>query len=90
MSVRELWNEYTTYVRMKNLDGELTNNLIPVCGLCGNSGLMDTRRYASCLGQNCGIMGYCICPNGRAKRKQENGAPKWGGSSIIVGEGAKK
>lgn len=38
-----------------------------MCGLCGNSGAIDTRQTAiSFAGYNFGGVFYCICPNGRA------------------------
>ena len=36
------------------------------CGLCGNSGIVDTRgKVSSPRGDDCGVRAYCICPNGR-------------------------
>ena len=43
------------------------------CGLCGQSGKVDTRgRVKSPAGEECGVLRYCICPNGRWL-KQRNG-----------------
>ena len=40
-----------------------------LCGLCGNSGALDTRdRVFSAAGVSCGVLAFCICPNGRALR----------------------
>lgn len=40
------------------------------CGLCGNSGVVDTRgKVVSPRGEDCGIRAYCICPNGRAIKR---------------------
>jgi hypothetical protein len=41
------------------------------CGLCGNTGIIDTRGTAKTPdGRDAGIRAFCICPNGRtAKRK---------------------
>jgi hypothetical protein len=37
------------------------------CGLCGNTGLIDTRNSAKTpRGQQCGGVFPCVCPNGRA------------------------
>ena len=37
------------------------------CGLCGNSGIVDTRgKVQSPTGGDCGVRAFCICPNGRA------------------------
>ena len=39
------------------------------CGLCGNSGVVDTRgRVKSPVGDDCGVRAFCICPNGRAAK----------------------
>lgn len=36
------------------------------CGLCGNSGIVDTRgKVKSPTGFDCGVRAFCICPNGR-------------------------
>jgi len=40
------------------------------CGLCGNSGWIDTRGVRTAAGYEVGVRRPCICPNGRAiKRK---------------------
>lgn len=46
------------------------------CGLCGNSGVIDTRPTARTpRGQaNVGIVAKCICPNGMALRDAERAA----------------
>jgi hypothetical protein len=45
------------------------------CGLCGNTGVIDTRlRVLTPLGQPCGVRRFCICPNGRALKAQNDGA----------------
>lgn len=37
------------------------------CGLCGNSGVIDTRgKIKTAAGFECGVRQFCICPNGRA------------------------
>ena len=37
------------------------------CGLCGNSGVVDTRgKVVSPRGEDCGVRAFCICPNGRS------------------------
>jgi hypothetical protein len=44
------------------------------CGLCGNTGIVDTRgKVKTPRGDDCGVRTYCICPNGRAI-KQLSGA----------------
>ena len=64
----------------------------PFCGLCGNSGRIDTTRRvtAGVSGKPCGMRGYCICPNGRAYKKLHTNHPKWGGTSVIYDEGPQK
>lgn len=40
------------------------------CGLCGNTGVIDTRgRLETPAGVPCGVLGFCLCPNGRAWKK---------------------
>lgn len=43
-----------------------------LCGLCANSGMIDTRgKLTSSRGMPLkGIHEWCICPNGRALKKQ--------------------
>lgn len=43
---------------------EFLSPKVDVCGLCGNSGVLDTRGVRSPLGVECGVVAYCICPNG--------------------------
>lgn len=41
------------------------------CGLCGNSGVVDTRgKVFSPLGEDCGVRAFCVCPNGRVIKHQ--------------------
>lgn len=45
------------------------------CGLCGNSGIIDTRfTLVTPAGQPCGVRRFCICPNGRKMKKGFSGA----------------
>lgn len=74
------WYEFTTWVKDPNMTKPL-----PMCGLCANSGFITTIGIKSLFGP-CGMRGYCICPNGRANKKQATGS-KWGGSSVIRGQG---
>ena len=44
------------------------------CGLCGNSGVVDTRgKVVSPRGEDCGVRAFCICPNGRAIKQLSGG-----------------
>lgn len=46
---------------------------IPICGLCGNSGVLDTTgTVKSPFGGVIGIYAPCICPNGRKKKRYGN------------------
>jgi len=41
------------------------------CGLCGQVGIIDTRgRAVTPAGVSCGVVRFCICPNGRSMKKQ--------------------
>ncbi len=45
-----------------------------LCSLCGNSGVIDTRKTAiSAAGVNQGRLNWCICPNGQGLRDHANG-----------------
>lgn len=58
------------------------------CGLCGNTGIIDTRGHLKTpAGANAGgVRAFCICPNGRESKKRA-GRRKWDfteiGHSII-------
>jgi hypothetical protein len=40
------------------------------CGLCGNSGIVDTRDHVvDPRGVECGVRAFCLCPNGRALKE---------------------
>jgi hypothetical protein len=44
------------------------------CGLCGNSGVVDTRgKVVSPRGNDCGVRAFCLCPNGRTIKQLSNG-----------------
>lgn len=41
------------------------------CGICGNWGIIDTRgKVFTPAGVECGMRAFCICPNGRALKRQ--------------------
>lgn len=41
----------------------------PLCSLCANTGVIDTRSTAvSAAGVRSGRLNWCICPNGQAMR----------------------
>ena len=72
----KLWEEFIVYVEMPNLPGA---GKVPMCGLCGGGGIVDTRSHAKTPGPNgvpAGIEGPCICPNGRAYRAKIKAATK--------------
>ena len=41
-----------------------------MCGLCAQRGVIDTRGIKTPAGFECGGEFWCICPNGRALKKQ--------------------
>lgn len=44
-----------------------------LCMLCGNSGWIDTRETVTGpVGQRCGGVAFCLCPNGRARKELES------------------
>jgi len=49
-----------------------------ICGLCGQSGVLDTRgEVFSPVGVECGVLRFCICPNGRAAAETSLTPKKW-------------
>ena len=42
-----------------------------LCMLCGNSGIITNLKQTGPVGQKCGGIAHCICPNGR-RRKELN------------------
>lgn len=59
----EFWLE-----NYNNKDGDWMGGL---CGLCGNTGIIDTTHSAvSPMGYKPGGKYHCICPNGRADHKR--------------------
>jgi len=64
---KELWEEFIVDVKPpKNMEHLVDS--VPVCGLCGNSGIVETNAKTP-YGVPCGIRKFCICPNGRALKK---------------------
>ena len=61
MSDKELWCEFNVEVFREDIGFK-----IPLCGLCANSGIVDTTTTAIWNGKPAGIKTFCICPNGRA------------------------
>lgn len=72
----KLYWEYTVFVDRKPI------GTIPLCGLCANSGVIDTTKSAiwSMMQQSVGVVAYCICPNGRVMSKKSRAQH---GSAII-------
>lgn len=49
-----------------------------LCGLCGNSGIIDTRGdVESAAGVACGVRRFCICPNGRVMKEKRAAIDLW-------------
>jgi hypothetical protein len=56
------------------------------CGLCGNWGVIDTLgRSFTPAGYHAGVVGFCICPNGRALREQGADLQKHAARRDLVG-----
>lgn len=66
MKAKDLWEEFIIYVKHPEIGMD-----IPLCGLCGNTGYVDTTPTAKCWNNPAGIRSYCICPNGRANKKNK-------------------
>lgn len=62
----DLWLEFLVQVAMPHLNGLE----IPICGLCGNTGRIDTTQSVKTpTGVPGGVKAFCICPNGRAIKR---------------------
>lgn len=78
--LKDSWLEFTVLVKRVFGDQEFD---IPMCGLCGNTGTIDTTNSAkSPAGVSCGGKFFCVCPNGRARKKRKQGS-KYGGTSKV-------
>lgn len=64
MSENDLWLEYSEH---------------GMCGLCGNTGVLNTLRSARMAvdGRHVGVKAYCICPNGRALKGNKPTVQEW-------------
>lgn len=67
---RKILEEFTVKVLREDLGFE-----IPLCGLCANSGIIDTTLTAIWNGKKVGVRGYCLCLNGRALKRKFNKPP---------------
>lgn len=65
----ELWKEYIVEV-LPPKDLRDSIETIPMCGLCGNTGIVETHAKTP-YGVACGVIKHCICPSGRAMKKKE-------------------
>jgi hypothetical protein len=62
---KNLWLEFS-------MEASRSDGLsIPICGLCGNSGIVDTTTTAKWFDKPAGIKTFCICPNGRTLKKHK-------------------
>ena len=62
----KLWQEYTVYI-----DGLTGRATVPICGLCGDTGYVSTLNIRTSNGELVPtIRQACICPNGRAIKKE--------------------
>lgn len=65
-------NHYSVFGKEKAMGiswMEYVNSNYNICGLCGNSGVVDTRKIATAAGIDVGGLHYCVCPNGRALKR---------------------
>lgn len=81
-SASKVWDEFTFLFQWSECsDG--TAIKAGCCGLCGNTGMIDTRgRLQTPDGSPAGgILAFCICPNGR-KRKRDAGLKTWDSTEV--------
>lgn len=64
MNREDIRQEFNVNVIREDLGMEIS-----LCGFCGNCGIIDTRKSAKWNGEEVGLIGYCICANGRAYKK---------------------
>lgn len=80
LDFNDIWTEFLHTTK------DTTKDPIKHCGLCGNRGIIDTKKSArTSAGWPVGIRAFCICPNGRAM-KSGLGLPA-GSSSVAPEEG---
>ena len=65
-TIKELVEEYTVTVYREDIGCE-----IPICGLCANTGVLDTTASAIWQGKGVGVKTYCVCYNGRAMKRRK-------------------
>ena len=63
--------------RNKTVENYAFKHYFPLnhCGLCGNSGVIDTRGVTTAGGITVGGIWWCICPNGQAHRQNNPNNP---------------
>lgn len=72
---KEFWKEYQVDV-LPPEDLRSILETIPVCGLCGNTGIIETNARTP-YGVACGVYKPCICPNGRKIKEKEKAQKKF-------------
>lgn len=69
--VAEAFEAVKAYVRDEADEAWLEFRDRMLCGLCANTGIVNTRGMRSPAGVTCGVRTFCICPNGRAMKQQD-------------------
>lgn len=65
-------------MKAEDLYLEFVNSSALLCGLCGNYGIVDTRGIMhSPATVECGVLAFCICPNGRSLKKSGVDLERW-------------
>lgn len=63
---KDTWDEFVVTIYQELGDKKFE---IPMCGLCGNNGILAMSGLKSPAGHPIPpARGYCICPNGRAMK----------------------
>lgn len=70
----DLWLEYVVEAPPPKGQEDILET-VPVCGLCGNTGIVETQARTT-YGAACGIRKSCICPNGRAMKARNKRSDK--------------
>lgn len=85
MTTNQIHQEFTVFVD-RDIGGKIFP--IPLCALCGNTGIIKASWGWDGKGKEeiHRIKTFCICLNGRARKKQAIGGPRWGSNSVIKHE----
>lgn len=72
-AVTDYWREfYVQEVELAHLV-KIGIKKVPMCSLCGNTGVINTIGVKAPCGDIMGRKNWCICPNGQQDRSRSEG-----------------